>query len=201
MADIVIEPGLHDRFLDQAAHLYFTAFWPKLTRILGANRLHDVATLAAPKLRADRAISAHDGRQLFGVAGFKHGGTGLIDIGLGDLQTLYGWWGGLWRVLALSVLERDERKGELLMDGICLAEASRGQSIGTRLLDAVEAHARDTGAAAAVRLDVIATNPRARTLYERHRFHATRQSHLGPLKSIFGFSSATEILKPLGRTE
>jgi RimJ/RimL family protein N-acetyltransferase len=46
-----------------------------------------------------------------------------------------------------------------------------------------------------VRLDVIDTNPRARALYERKGFVATGEQKLGPLKPVFGFSSATTLIK------
>ncbi len=197
----VVEWGLPDRFRPEAARLYFTAFWPKLSRILGAGHQDGIAAIAAPRLRADRAIVAHDGATLLGVAGFKRNGHGLIDLSLGDLGRHYGWFGGLWRGLALSFLDREARPGELLMDGICVSAQARGQGIGTRLLDAIAQEARRSGATT-IRLDVIDTNPRARDLYLylRQGFQPVRTQSLGLMRHIFGFSAATEMHKPSGDT-
>ncbi len=200
MPDLTVAPGLPERFRAEAAHLYFTAFWPKLRTVLGHDRLAAVAGLAAPRLRADRAIAAHDGATLLGIAGFRRGGAGLVDLGSADLRQLFGWWGGLWRGLALSLLERKERPGELLMDGICVAEAARGRGVGTLLLAAVEAEARRSGTRR-IRLDVIDTNPRARALYERQGFRRVAERRMGPLGRLFGFSAATEMHKDIGGTQ
>jgi GNAT superfamily N-acetyltransferase len=197
MTGPVIEHALPDRFRADAARLYFAAFWPKLSRILGRDNIDRVAELAAPRLRADRAITAHDGATLLGIAGFKSDGAGLVDLTLADLRQIYGFWGGIWRGVALSLLGRSESRDELLMDGICVTEAARGRGVGTLLLDAVEATARTRGATH-IRMDVIDTNPRARDLYLRRGFVPVRSVRLGPLASLFGFSAATEMHKTLG---
>ncbi len=199
MDDIVIAPGLADAHRSEAAHLFFSALWPKLTRILGADGLEGIARAAMPKLRADRVISAVSGASLLGIAGFKRDGAGFAEIGLADLRPIYGLWGSLWRGLALSPLNRRERPGEFLMDGIFVKPEAQGRGIGTRLLAAIEAEARARGARH-VRLDVIDINPRARTLYERCGFVAVKTSSIGPLRHLFGFNAATEMHKPLGST-
>ena len=199
MPELVVARSLPDRFRTDAAHPDFAAFWPKLRNVLGHDRFAAVADLAAQGLRVDRAIAAHDGARLLGVTGFKRGGAGLVDLTPCDLRRLFGWWGGSWRGVALGLLDRHERPGELLMDGICVAEFARGRGIGTRLLAAVEAEARREGASR-LRLDVIDTNPRARALYERQGFRAARTRRMGPLGALFGFSAATEMHKDIGGT-
>ena len=199
MAEIIVEAGLKDAFREDAARLYLAAFWPKLVRILGEERRGDIIRLAAPRLRSDRVISAYRDTGLLGVAGFKRDGVGFFDLKLADLTRVYGRWGGTWRGLLLSLLERGEKPGELLMDGICVDPDARGAGIGTRLLDAIEAEARASGATA-IRLDVIDSNPRARALYDRRGFMAVGTERLGPLRHVFGFASATRMHKQIGRT-
>jgi len=80
------------------------------------------------------------------------------------------------------------------MDGIFVAPAARGHGVGTALLDATIAEARTRGYAE-VRLDVIDSNPRARALYERVGFVAKDTQQLGPLRHIFGFKSATTMVR------
>lgn len=188
--------GLPDGLRERVAALYFAAFWGKLEKILGKQRKEDLVKIAALKLRRDRVITALAGDQLVGVAAFKRDGKGFADLGLADLRKIYGPIGALWRGLALSLLERTEREGELQMDGICVAETARGQGIGTILLDAIEAEARRAGDKS-IRLDVIDTNPKARALYERRGFREVKTRHLGIIGPVFGFSSATEMKKRL----
>ena len=199
MDDLRIAPGLPNAYRAEAAQLFFSALWPKLTVILGKSHLADIARAAAPRLRADRVISAVSAEGLLGIAGFKRDGTGFAEIGLADLRPIYGLWGSLWRGLALAPLNRRERQGEFLMDGIFVTPKAQGQGIGTGLLDAIEAEARVQGAHH-IRLDVIDINPRARALYERRGFVAVRTSSIGPLRHLFGFKAATEMQKPLGST-
>ena len=197
MTEVKITVGLPDKFRAEAAHLYFDSFWPKLSKVLGQDQKHQIAALATPKLRADRAIIAQGASELLGIAGFKRDGIGLVDLKLADLQKHFSWWGGLWRGAALTLLDREDQADTLLMDGICVSNAARGQGIGTLLLNAIEDEARRLGLAR-VRLDVIDSNPRARALYERQGFQAVRTSNLGPLAYVFGFSAATEMHKMIG---
>ena len=78
------------------------------------------------------------------------------------------------------------------MDGIFVTKEARGLGLGTALLRAVKGEALKRGCGE-VRLDVIDNNPRARKLYEREGFVAGNVQSLGPLKHLFGFSSATEM--------
>mgnify|MGYP001165092409 FL=1 len=82
------------------------------------------------------------------------------------------------------------------MDGIAVTGAARGRGAGTALLAEICWIARTSGRHA-VRLDVIDTNPRARALYERNGFVAGKVTQLGPLSRLFGFSTATAMVKRL----
>ena len=111
---------------------------------------------------------------------------------MSQLAQVYGWFGALWRGLVLSTLERKLQPNVFQMDGIFVDPCARGQGVGTALLKAVLAEAAARGLAQ-VQLDVIDTNPRAKALYERVGFVATGTETTGPLKLIFGFSSATRM--------
>lgn len=189
---IVIEPGFSETERGTIAALYWQAFGQKLGRVLGsAERAY---AFFAPILNSDFAISARtsDGA-LLGLAGFKTAQGAMVNGSLGDLCQGYGWFGGAWRALILSVLERKLEPATLLMDGIFVADNARGQGVGTALLRAIKDHARAQGMER-VRLDVIDTNPRARQLYVREGFEAAQTEYLGPLRHIFGFSSSTTMV-------
>ncbi|AHB49831.1 hypothetical protein W911_01515 [Hyphomicrobium nitrativorans NL23] len=75
----------------------------------------------------------------------------------------------------------------------------RGLGVGSALLDAIERHAATKGLKH-LRLDVIDENTRARALYERHGFDARSHRSIGALKPIFGFRTATTMIKSVGST-
>lgn len=191
-AGFTIKRGLAPHHRDLAAALYWQAFRGKLQNVLGPDdkALRFLRRMIDPGF----ALSAVSERgELLGVAGFKTAEGALIGGGLRDLRDPYGWFGAIWRGVALSLLERDTVTATLLMDGIFVAEAARGQGVGTALLDAIkaEAMARDLSS---VRLDVIDTNPKARALYEREGFVPIGESDIGPLRWIFGFRRATAMV-------
>lgn len=192
-----IEHGLRPQHRAQAAAGYWAAFARKLHYSLGPRR--QAVALIRRVLDADYAISAvaDDGRFL-GVAGFKTPDGAFVGGGFGDVVRIYGPVQAVWRGLLLSILERGCEPGTLLMDGIFVDEQARGLGVGTALLNAVEQHAAACRLKA-VRLDVIDSNHGARKLYERQGYQARGTQSLGLLEPLFGFRSATTMLKQLGR--
>ncbi|VAW23323.1 hypothetical protein MNBD_ALPHA11-2358, partial [hydrothermal vent metagenome] len=116
--------------------------------------------------------------------------------GFSSLVLSYGFFSALWRTVFLLVLEREIESDVLLMDGIAVTPDQRGNGIGSKLLDAIADHARQNGYKI-VRLDVIDNNPRARALYERKGFELIRVEEMGPLKHLYGFSSAATMMLKL----
>ncbi len=195
MAAFSIHQGIPETERSAAAALYWGAFKGKLGKIMGpTERARDFFEAT---MNPNFALSAMDpdGR-LIGIAGFKTHKGSLTGGSLRDMIRTYGWFGGTWRGLLLSTLEREVEPGILLMDGICVDPSARGKGAGTALLGAIKSHARETGQTR-VRLDVIDSNPRARALYEREGFVATGTTHTGPLRHIFGFRQATSMQCPL----
>lgn len=176
----------------RVAQLYWGAFGAKLGRVMGPQE--KALQFIERVLRADHGISAYDGDQLLGVAGFKTFTGALVGGDFADLQAVYGFWGALWRAGLLQLLERDTDNERFLMDGIFVAPEARGRGVGTALLGAIEREAVARGYHA-VRLDVIDTNTRARALYERQGYVAEPSQHMGPLRWVFGFESATPMAK------
>ena len=192
---VIIRNGLPDHLRGDAARLYWQAFGGKLGRVLGPESR--AYALLARVMRADHAIVAlSDDGALIGLVGFKSPGGAFAGGGFGDLRSVYGTFGAIWRAGLLWLLERDLDNDRFLMDGICVADTARGQGVGTALLDAICAEGRSRGYPS-VRLDVIDVNPRARALYERQGFVATHTSQIGLLRWVFGFSAATTMVRAL----
>lgn len=174
------------------AALYWEAFAAKLGRVMGPEP--KALQFLEAQLDPDFALVArNDAGTVIGVAGFKTSQGALIGGELSDLARTYGWLSTLWRAPILALVERDLADDILLMDGICVSSDARGLGLGTGLLRGIIEQARALNLGA-VRLDVIDTNPRAKALYLRFGFKPVGEEHLGPLKWVFGFSSATKML-------
>ncbi len=192
---VTIQSGLPDNMGDQAAALYWEAFGGKLGRVLGPDAR--ARAFFERVIRADHCIAALDeSGNLLGIAGFKTPAGSFAGGSWADLRAIYGPLGGRWRGVILWALTREVDNDRFLVDGICVARAHRGEGIGSKLLVALYREAAERGYRT-VRLDVIADNWRARALYERHGFMATRTEKLGLVRHFFGFSSSTTMVRPL----
>ena len=191
---MIIADGIPADLTDQAADLYWQAFRDKLRIAMGPQ--DKALAFVRRVLRPDHAISATANGQLLGVVGYKTLDGALVGGDFGDLRAIYGMFGALWRAGALALLERDVENERFLMDGIFVHEEARGRGVGSALLNAVCDTARTRGYSE-IRLDVIDSNPRARALYERRGFHPVATADLGPLRHLFGFKSATTMVRKL----
>ncbi|GFE65048.1 GNAT family N-acetyltransferase [Litoreibacter roseus] len=190
-----IERGFDDSQREAVARLFWSAFSGKLSVPLGPEE--KACAFLAVVLNPDYALCAtNDEGQILGVAGFKTHISGLVGGGLRDLRKVYGGIGALWRGILLDQLERDIARGQLLMDGIFVAPAARGQGVGTALLCALVEYA-DGERYNDIRLDVIDSNQRARALYERQGFVDSGRIEMGLLRYVFGFSGATTMVRTL----
>jgi ribosomal protein S18 acetylase RimI-like enzyme len=175
-----------------AAELYWQAFGGKLGRVLGPE---DAALVYLERvIREDHAFAALEDGRLVGLAGFKTAEGSFAGGTMDDLRAVYGQAGAMWRGTLLRLLGRDPDSARFLMDGVCVAHEARGRGIGSQLVEAICAEARARGYAE-VRLDVIDTNWRAKALYERLGFSVAGQERIGALRHIFGFSSATLMIR------
>jgi ribosomal protein S18 acetylase RimI-like enzyme len=187
--------GFEDADRPAVAALYWDAFGEKLGRIMGPK--DKALAFFETVMNPDHAICAHDeDGTLLGVVGFKTTHGALVGAGFSDMARSYGVLGAAWRIALLSALERDTENTRFLMDGIFVAPHARGCGVGTLLLDAIAAEAMARGYDE-VRLDVIDSNDRARALYEREGFRAVATQSIGWLRLVFGFRSATTMVRRL----
>ena len=179
---------------NDAAALYWEAFGGKLGKLLGpADRGRE---FFAATINHDAIIAATDDTgKLLGIAAHQGTGDGFSKAGTAALFRHYGI-GAIWRLIPLAMLERKAPDDTLQMDGICVSADARGQGIGSTLFRALFDHARTNGFSK-ITLDVINTNPRARALYERLGFQATKEEATGPLAPLLGFDSATKMVLSL----
>lgn len=191
---MIVQSGIPEQHLDAAAELYWQAFGKKLGKVLGPN--DKAIAFVRRVINPAFGLSATDGDKLLGVAGFKTFDGALVDGTFRDVTAIYGWLGAIWRVALLALLERDVENERFLIDGIFVGQQARGQGVGSALLHEIYAQGHKRGYRE-VRLDVIDANPRAKALYFREGFVEVKTDHLGPLASVFGFKSATTMVRPL----
>lgn len=188
-----VESGFRPEHRQIVAAGYWAAFARKLRYPLGPEP--KALDFLERVLDPDHAISAVSRQGDFlGIAGFKTLEGSFVGGDLREMSKVYGWFGGVVRGLLTGVLERKCEPGALLMDGIFVRPEARGLGVGSALLDAIEQLAVTNGLRE-VRLDVIDENPGARALYERRGFQARSQISLGVLKFLYGFRSATTMIK------
>lgn len=191
---VAVHRGVPSGMAGRVARLYWEAFGRKLAVALGPPDAGQA--FIAEHLHHDRGIVATAGGQVVGVAGYKLGGRALTGGGSGDVLVAYGAFRGLLRLALLALIERKPVAGELLMDGIAVDAAHRGQGIGSLLLREVAAVAAGAGCHR-IRLDVIDVNPRARALYERCGFTAVRTERTPFLRALMGFGAVTTMYRPV----
>lgn len=187
--------GFPEAQRDQAARLYWEAFGGKLGTVLGPEPR--ALAFLGRILRADHCFSVLDDEgQLIGIAGYKSPLGGFAAGGFPQMRAAYGGFGALWRSLALWTLSHEVDNERFLIDGIAVTRRARGLGVGTALIEALCAEARQRGYKA-IRLEVIDSNIRARALYARLGFVPLRTDRLGPLALLFGFRAATTMVRGL----
>lgn len=194
-AGVTLTRGLPENLMAPAARLYLEAFSAKLRPLLGRGERAErfLVSVMAP----DRAVAALDGAGgLVGLAGFNDADGGFIGGGWRELARVYGLPGGWLRNLAFAAFEQTPEAGQFLMDGVVVAPAARGRGVGAGLVGMIEDEARARGYAA-VRLDVVDANIRARALYERLGYRPAGAISLGPVGRLVGLRRATTMIKPL----
>ena len=188
MTGITVQLGLPEHLRADAARLYWQAFGGKLGLVMGPQ--DRALRFLVRVIRADQVIIACNTQgQLLGIAGFKTAHGSFASGQAHDMTAVYGLVGSVWRRLLLGWLSDGVDNDHFLVDGLCVDAFTRSQGVGTALMRAICAEARMRGYAS-VRLDVIDSNLRAVDLYKRLGFSVTGRQSIGPLRWVFGFTSA-----------
>ncbi|MDB5659656.1 MAG: GCN5-related N-acetyltransferase [Cypionkella sp.] len=190
---ITYQLGLPEALRGEAVRLYWQAFGGKLGRVMGPEP--KALQFLFRVLRLQHAIVALDEEGgLLGMAGFKTSAGSFAGGEVADIRAVYGSLGAAWRLPLLWMLSDAADEDRLLLDGICVGASVRGLGIGSALLARMEAQARQHGYAA-VRLEVIDSNWRARALYQRLGYRVEKTQQLGLLRYAFGFRAAITMVK------
>ncbi|WP_046004465.1 GNAT family N-acetyltransferase [Pseudoalteromonas rubra] len=186
---VKFERGWDIKHAQSIAKLYDQAFGSKFSHAI-PDKAKRVAVLQNCFIPRYSFVALHNDTPI-GIAGFSDG-YGALTGGLGIIGLIkhLGLPGGIRAGLLFSLYERQPDLNGLVMDGIAVQEAYRGQGIGAQLLDCIVTHAQ-RHKYSSVRLDVIDRNARARKLYEAKGFVAVKTEHFPYLNWLLGFSGST----------
>jgi ribosomal protein S18 acetylase RimI-like enzyme len=185
--DVTIKWGVDDKQRIPVANILYDSLGEKLRPVFGDDE-RGIECVAAI-LESDRILLASSDNEVLGIVGLMFKNLGYMDTSLRILRKYLGW--GIFRVIFNGwLLEYQPKKGELYLDTIAVSEQARGHGIGSKLLNTVINFARDEGFSS-IKLSVIDTNTRAKSLYERVGFQVVKVEKLPyPWSRTFGFSSA-----------
>lgn len=195
-AVLLYRQGLPEEHRARAAPLYVEVFGGKF-EIAVPNRASQFRIIERD-LQLEHGIAALADGELVGLAGYATR-DGALTGGI-TWRVLLGTLGVLRGSLAAALLAlfiRPKKPGDLLMDGIAVDGAMRGQGVGTGLLEEIVKLAHEKGLQS-VRLDVIDMNPRAKKLYLRHGYEVTRARRFEWLRGILGFGAAGTTIQQVG---
>lgn len=190
---VVILPRLPLEHVADAAALLLEAFEAKLAPLAGRGAVGQ--RVVAASLNPARFLTAMADGRLVGLCGVRWRGSRRgLSTPIRALAREFGWLRALPRWAALSMGHRAVPRRTLYVDHLAVAADARGRGIGTALLTAAVALARQQGFGQ-LRLDVVDTNPRARALYERLGFVALRTQRTPFLRRWLGFGAVTRMEK------
>ncbi len=135
---------------------------------------------------------------LVGILGMGTSRGGFLNPTLKSMIQSYGLFGGTYRLAGLAAIHHPTRQKEIYVDGIAVSETARRQGIGSHLFKMLEEVALKKEYHE-ITLEVVDTNPKARALYERLGFTATRSKKIWPLGVFFKFQfqSTTLMMKSI----
>jgi ribosomal protein S18 acetylase RimI-like enzyme len=184
-----ITRGLTADQVPAAVAILLDAFGEKIAYELRPTSDEQAVRITTAGIAPERAWCAvgSDG-SLLGVAGVAEPGRPFFHIPFVLLVREFGLPGALWRwaYSLMEVLAHPRRRGTRRVEVLAVREDSRGVGVGTALLEAIAVDAREDGAARLL-LEVVDTNGRAKELYERAGFRATRTVRSGLLTAGAGY--------------
>lgn len=190
-----IRHGLLETHRQAIADLLWSAFRAKLAPFFGPG--HGARQDLAESLDPERLILALDSGRLLGVAIVDLDGGRVLRPSFTRLAAEHGLWIGAQRWLGLRVFAGEPAARSAHVGALAVAAEARGRGVGGTLLAEVEALARRRGRRR-ISLDVVDTNPRARSLYQRLGFEVIETLRLPWLFSPFGFTGYDRMVKDLG---
>ena len=197
-ADVRIVTELPAGQRARAAEIYYREFRQKYDGLLLIPRSDEQALrILTASMDCSMGVYAFDDRgELLGLVGLGCRGRGFISYSWRLLVREFGLPGAIRRKVIKFFEAPGLRDDQVRVEGVVVAKEAQGRGIGTALMNAVSEWARRHDYTS-VRLEVINTNPRARSLYQRLGFVDTKRAYYGPLSRPAGFTWTWHMEKTL----
>jgi ribosomal protein S18 acetylase RimI-like enzyme len=145
----------------------------------------------------DRCLVAWKGESLAGIIGVLEGDAHPLDARVSSIRRHFGPVRARLYALFLRIgTARRPSAGELFFTNLAVVPEHRRQGIATRLVERVEAHARERGLEQ-VGLEVTDTNHAALRLYDRMGYRIVSTRRYGPVAAAAGFAATHYLRKRL----
>ncbi len=178
----------------EGVRLYYTGLGVKLGPVFGP--LASALAVLPGSIHPTRCLTALSEGRLAGILGIHDQQGSFLEPSYGTMVRHYGQISGTFRTMLLMLLDHKVPPGDLYLDGIVVDPSLRGQGIGSALMAAFEHLAGENGFTT-VSLEVIDTNPQARSLYERLGYRQIATHTMGPFSRLFGFRTTHRLTKPI----
>jgi ribosomal protein S18 acetylase RimI-like enzyme len=191
---IVIRDHLPEAHLPAGVRLYYSGLEEKLEPVFGPE---EKALAVLPEsIDPSRCLVALAESRVVGILALQDRAGSFLDPSYTTMVRHYGTIAATFRTMLLMLLDHKAAPGDLYLDGLVVDPSLRGQGIGSALLTAFEDLAGENGFTT-VSLEVIDTNPRARSLYERLGYRQIATHTMGPFSRLFGFRTTHHLTKHL----
>lgn len=188
---IEIRFGVPEKQRVDVANIFYDSFEHKFRICFGAK--NKFLAFASRCLRDDRTLVAFKDDVPVGVTGLVFSGKSFLDASLYHTVRVYGLEAVRIGVFALPFILSTAPKTDVFIDVLAVSADERGKGIGSKLIHSAIDYARSNGFYR-ITLTVTETNHKAKRLYERIGFKATRDRSIPyPFSSIMGFGSVTEM--------
>lgn len=175
------------------AEMFHESFGDKYDLMFG-DKTKTVAFVSAALDDSKTIVALKDGKAV-GFSGLHYGGKSFIQSDGREIVRVFGL--GAFKVLLIYSMFSFKRAGsdnkELLLETLAVSAKERNKGIGQKLLQFTIDYARSQKFSH-IKLDVISTNPKAKSLYERIGFvESNVQKVPFPFNKLMGFDSMIEM--------
>lgn len=170
---------------EKTAEIFYEAFYLKVryTWIMTKDRSQAIRIMA-DHMRSDQVLVSEVNNDIAGAASVETTEKPMfIDIPFKSFIKEFGALGGGLRYLAFLIEKNEQRnlsKNDVHLDMIAVSREARGQGVGKQLLDLVDRYARVHDKENVV-LEVVDSNPEAKSLYENFGYHTAAYEHMNLL--------------------
>ncbi len=196
--EVRIAHTLEGRHVNRALSIFYEAFADKFR--IGFSNEDQVRRLFHDSINPDNCIVALQGDELLGILTHQTTRGEFFQLRLGALFGRFWPWRALRMLLNLLLLNESAKPDEFIVSTISVSSDARGLGVGTKLMNAAEDLAKESGKNF-MSLGVIGKNEAARRLYERLGYRVTASQHGRLIHWVTGDDVAHRMEKALSDQE